>query len=65
MRVLLAAALAHRRPRGWGDRFVDHRYPDHHEVALDVQTGVVVRCLPVGGDPRSPWLENDIPEVDA
>ena len=40
-------------------------YPDHYDVALDVQTGVVVRCLPVGGDPRSPWLENDILEVDA
>lgn len=40
-------------------------YPDHYDVALDVQTGVVVRCLPVGGSPRSPWLENDILEVDA
>ncbi|WP_263457638.1 hypothetical protein [Nocardioides pantholopis] len=33
-------------------------------MALDLQTGVVVRCLPVGGDPDSPWLENDILEVD-
>ncbi|MBI2245465.1 MAG: hypothetical protein HYU55_16520 [Nocardioides sp.] len=40
-------------------------YPDHYDVALDVATGVVVRCLPVGGDPASPWLENDILEVDA
>jgi hypothetical protein len=40
-------------------------YPDHHDVALDVQTGIVLRCLPVGGDPDSPWLENDVLEVDA
>ena len=38
-------------------------YPDHYDVALDVQTGVVVRCLPVGGDPNAAWLENDILEV--
>lgn len=38
-------------------------YPDHYDVALDVQTGVVVRCLPVGGDPDASWLENDILEV--
>lgn len=40
-------------------------YPDGYDVALDVQTGVVVRCLPVGGDADSPWLEVDIHEVDA
>ncbi len=39
-------------------------YPDHHDVALDVQTGVVVRCLPVGGAADASWLENDILEVD-
>lgn len=39
-------------------------YPDHYDVALDVQTGVVVRCLPVGGAPDAPWIENDILEVD-
>ncbi len=38
-------------------------YPDHYDVALDVQTGAVVRCLPVGGKLDSPWLENDILEV--
>ena len=38
-------------------------YPDHYDVALDVQTGVVVRCHPVGGPDDSPWLENDILEV--
>ena len=48
----------------WGDRFVDHGYPDHHEVALDVQTGVVVRQHPVGGEEGGAWLENDILEVD-
>lgn len=46
-------------PDGWRGR----DYPDHYDVALDVQTGVVVRCLPVGGEPDSPWLENDILEV--
>ena len=39
-------------------------YPDHHDVALDVGTGVVVRCLPVGGSPDAMWLENDLLEVD-
>ena len=48
-------------PEGWGDR----SYPDHYDVALDVQTGVVVRCLPVGGPADAPWLENDVLEVDA
>lgn len=38
-------------------------YPDHYDVALDLQTGVVVRCLPIGGAPGAPWLENDILEV--
>lgn len=38
-------------------------YPDHYDVALDVQTGVVVRCFPVGGDPDAAWLENDILSV--
>jgi len=37
------------------------RYPDHYDVALDVPTGVVVRCLPVGGT-DAPWSENDILE---
>ena len=40
-------------------------YPDHYDVALDVQTGVVVRCLAVGGEPDASWLEVDILEVDA
>lgn len=38
-------------------------YPDHYDIALDVQTAVVVRCRPVGGDPAASWLENDILEV--
>jgi len=49
----------------WGDRFVERTYPDHHEVALDVQTGVVVRLHPVGGHEDAVRLENDILEVDA
>jgi hypothetical protein len=40
-------------------------YPDHYDVALDVQTGVLVRCLPVGGPDGASWLENDILAVDA
>ena len=40
-------------------------YPDAYDVSLDVQTGVVVRCHPVGGDSDAPWLEVDIQEVDA
>ena len=40
-------------------------YPDGHDVSLDLQTGVVVRCHPVGGDADAPWLEVDIHEVDA
>ena len=34
-------------------------------MTLDAQTGVVVRCLPVGGPADAPWLENDVLEVDA
>jgi hypothetical protein len=48
-------------PEGWRGRV----YPDHYDVALDVQTGVVVRCLPVGGPDDASWLENDVLEVDS
>ena len=48
-------------PGAWRGRV----YPDHYDVALDLQTSVVVRCLPVGGDPGAPRLENDILEADA
>jgi len=48
-------------PEAWRGR----RYPDGYDVALDVATGVVVRCRPVGGDADAPWLENDLLEVDA
>ena len=48
-------------PEAWRGR----AYPEAYDVALDVQIGVVVRCLPVGGAEDSPWLENDILEVDA
>jgi hypothetical protein len=48
-------------PEAWRGR----TYPESYDVALDVQTGVVVRCLPVDGDEEAPWLENDILEVDA
>jgi hypothetical protein len=47
-------------PEAWRGRV----YPEHYDVALDVQTGVVVRCLPVGGLADASWLENDILEVD-
>ena len=48
-------------PEKWRGRI----YPDHYDVALDVQTGVVVYCRPVGGEPDASWLEVDILEVDA
>lgn len=48
-------------PESWRGR----DYPEGYDVALDVGTGVVVRCHPVGGDPDAPWLENDLHEVDA
>ena len=60
---LLSSAVVDRSE--WGERFADRRYPDHHDVALDLQTGVVVRCLPIGGHREHPWVENDILEVDA
>ncbi|NPC98828.1 hypothetical protein [Nocardioides sp. zg-DK7169] len=47
------------------ERWRGRTYPDHYDVALDVQTGMVVRCLPVGGPDDAPRLENDILEVDA
>jgi hypothetical protein len=47
-------------PEAWRGRI----YPEAYDVALDVATGVVVRCLPVGGAEDAPWLENDILEVD-
>jgi hypothetical protein len=48
-------------PESWRGRV----YPDHYDLALDVQTGVVVRRLPIGGPDDAPWLENDVLEVDA
>lgn len=39
-------------------------FPELHEVALDLQTGVVLRCLPVAGAPDAAWQELDIMEVD-
>lgn len=38
-------------------------FPLHYDVALDVQTGIVVRSYPVGGK-DGPWLEIDILAVD-
>jgi hypothetical protein len=48
-------------PEAWRGR----HYPDGYDVALDLATGVVVRCRPVGGDDDAPWLENDILAADA
>ncbi|TQK72756.1 hypothetical protein [Nocardioides sp. SLBN-35] len=39
-------------------------FPDLHDVALDLQTGIVLRCLPVGA-PDAVWQEMDVLEVDA
>lgn len=41
----------------------DTRFPEHYDVAIDVQTGIVLRSLPVGGR-DAPWLRIDIIEVD-
>jgi hypothetical protein len=35
-------------------------YTEAYDVALDVATGVVVRCLPIGATGSAPWLHNDI-----
>lgn len=48
-------------PEAWRGR----GYPEAYDVALDVATGVVVRCLPINAPQRAPWLENDILETDA
>jgi hypothetical protein len=48
-------------PEKWRGRV----YPDAYDVALDVETGIVVRCHPIGGEDGAPWLENDVLEVDA
>ena len=40
-------------------------FPDHHDVALDVETGVVVHCAPVGGDGRHSGFDVRILAVDA
>lgn len=40
-------------------------HPDAYDVALDQQTGVVVRCLPVGRSSLDWLLEVDIHEVDS
>jgi hypothetical protein len=45
-------------PEGWRGQ----TYPEAYDVALDVATGIVVRCLPIGGPSDAPWLENDILE---
>lgn len=52
-------------PHGVPEAWRGRSYPESYDVALDVGTGVVVRCLPVGGPEDSPWVENDILEVDA
>ena len=45
------------------DSWLGRDYPDAYDVALDLRTGIVVRCLPIDGPAPSPWLENDI--IDA
>ncbi len=37
-------------------------FASHYDVALDVESGIVVRSLPVGAE--TPWLEVDVLEVD-
>lgn len=38
-------------------------FASHYDLALDVESGIVVRSLPVGAE--KPWLEVDVLEVDA
>jgi hypothetical protein len=38
----------------WDARFAGTVFPEAHDVALDVETGVVVRVDPVGGDATTP-----------
>jgi len=45
-------------PEGWPRG----PYPEAHDVALDVATGVVARIVPVG-EGRGTWLENDVLEA--
>lgn len=46
-------------------RFAAEGYPEAYDVALDVQTGVVVSLVPVGRDPSDSGFELEIHEVDA
>jgi hypothetical protein len=48
----------------WRERHPDVVYPDGFEVALDVQTSVLVELHPVGGDRPDHVIEVDIHEVD-
>jgi hypothetical protein len=50
------------------DRLARYRaegFPDAHDVALDVQTGVVVRLEPMGRDPHDSAFTVEIHEADA
>ena len=63
--VLRTDGLVAERPDAYGwVAMLDPAELSHH-VAVDVQTAVVVRLRPVDGPEDSPWLENDILEVDA
>jgi hypothetical protein len=46
------------------EQFAARGYPDAHEVALDVRTGVVVSLQPVGRDPHGAAFTVEIHEVD-
>jgi hypothetical protein len=46
-------------------RFAAEGYPDAHEVALDVETGVVVDLRPIGGGRTDLAFSMEIHEVDA
>jgi hypothetical protein len=49
----------------WAADHPDVTYPDGFRVALDVQTGVLVELVPVGGDRPDDTIEVDIHAVDA
>jgi len=45
--------------------FAEEGYPEAHDVALDVETGVVLALQPVGGGPSRTGFTVEIREVDA
>ncbi len=49
----------------WADQHPGVTYPEAYDVALDVQTGIVVSLRPVGGDRPDAGFDVDVLEIDA